>query len=107
MQATFGGLALLGFIWLALMATRPQVVHLALSRGGEPVAGAHVTLSYSMPSMHMPSVLTRTLTAVSAGGYRSAPAPALEMPGDWLLSFRIQPAHGRSLAVALADRLPR
>ena len=66
-----------------------------------------MTLSYSMPSMNMPSVLTRTLTAVGSGVYRSAPAPALEMPGDWLLSFRIQPAHGRSLAVALADRLPR
>ena len=88
------------------LAARPQVLTLRLTNAGRPVDGARVTLSYSMPSMNMPSVLTRTLAGSGAGVYHSSPAPAVEMPGDWLLSFRIVPAHGRPLAVALADRLP-
>ena len=88
------------------LVSRSQVVTLGLTRSGRPVDGARVTLSYSMPSMNMPSVLTRTLTGAGSGVYHSSPAPALHMPGDWLLRFRIVPAHGRPLAVALADRLP-
>ena len=88
------------------LAARPQVVTLHLTHAGRPVDGARVALSYSMPSMNMPSVLTRTLAGSGAGVYHSSPAPAVEMPGDWLLSFRIVPAHGRPLAVALTDRLP-
>ncbi len=88
------------------LASRSQVVRLELTRAGRPVDGARVTLSYSMPSMNMPSVLMRTLNGAGAGAYHSSPAPALEMPGDWLLRFRIAPAHGRPLALAVADRLP-
>lgn len=88
------------------LVSRSQVVTLGLTRSGRPVDGARVTLSYSMPSMNMPSVLNRTLTGAGSGVYHSSPAPALQMPGDWLLRFRIVPAHGRPLAVALADRPP-
>jgi hypothetical protein len=88
------------------LVSRSQVVRLDLTRAGRPVDGARVTLSYSMPSMNMPSVLTRTLTGAGSGAYHSSPGSALEMSGDWLLSFRIVPMHGRPLAVALADRLP-
>ena len=88
------------------LVSRSQVVRLNLTRAGRPVDGARVTLSYSMPSMNMPSVLSRILAGAGAGAYHSSPAPALEMPGDWLLRFRIVPAHGRPLAVALTDRLP-
>lgn len=87
-------------------ASDPQVVSVSLTGPSGRVEGARVTLSYSMPSMNMPSVLTTSL-ASRGGGVYSARAAALEMPGDWLLSFRITPAHGRALLVALADRMRR
>ncbi len=87
-------------------AARPQLVTLRLSRPSGPLDGARVTVSYSMPSMNMPSVLSTTLPASGGGVYR-ARVTALEMPGDWLVSLRITPAHGRALLVAVTDRMPR
>ena len=86
-------------------ASRSQVVQVRLNDSAGPVNGATVTVSYSMPSMNMPSVLTTTLRAGAPGAY-SSHEPALVMPGDWLLSLRITPSHGRPLSVALTDRMP-
>jgi hypothetical protein len=87
-------------------ASQPHLVSLHVTGPSGPVDGARVTVSYSMPSMNMPSVLSTGLHGRGAGVYRSR-ITALEMPGDWLVSFRITPAHGRTLRVALADRMPR
>jgi YtkA-like len=87
-------------------ASQPQLIALRVTGPSGPVDGARVIVSYAMPSMNMPSVLTSALHGHGGGGY-SARVTALEMPGDWLVSFRITPAHGRSLHVALADRMPR
>ncbi len=87
-------------------ASAPQVLSLSLTGPSGRVTGARITASYSMPSMGMPSVLTTALAARGGGVYTSR-AAAIEMPGDWLLSFRITPPHGRTLVVALADRMRR
>lgn len=87
-------------------AAQPQALSLHLTHVGAPVDGARVTVSYSMPSMNMPSVLTTTLHARGAGTYEMRSA-TLAMPGDWLLSVRIAPPRGRPVLVALADRMPR
>jgi hypothetical protein len=87
-------------------AARPQPLTVRLSSASGPVDGARVTASYSMPSMNMPSVLTAPLPAHGSGVY-GARVKAMEMPGDWLISFRIVPAHGQPLTVALTDRMPR
>ena len=87
-------------------ATRPQPLTVRLSSASGPADGARVTVSYSMPSMNMPSVLTAPLPAHGSGVY-GARVKAMEMPGDWLISFRIVPAHGQPLTVPLTDRMPQ
>ncbi len=84
-------------------AAQPQRVRLTLTG---PLTGARVSISYSMPSMNMPSVLTAPLRPLGAGRYSARITP-LVMPGDWLISFRIMPAHGRPLLVSVADQMPR
>ena len=87
-------------------AAQAQRLNMRLTSASGPLIGAHVTVSYSMPSMNMPSVLTAPLPA-HGGGVYGARVKAMEMPGDWLLSFRIVPAHGQPFVVALTDRMSR
>src|SRR5438309_598470 len=71
-------------------AALPQLVTVRLGASSGPVDGARVTVSYSMPSMNMPSALSAALPARGRGVY-GARLKAIEMPGDWLISFRHEP----------------
>ena len=88
------------------LAARPQVVTLRLSRPSGPLDGARVTVSYSMPSMNMPSVLTTTLARRRGARTTARRVPRSRCPATGSsASGSCRPMAGRS-AVARADRLP-
>jgi hypothetical protein len=69
------------------------------------VAGAQVSVSFSMPAMDMWSGLTTQIPASGPGTY-SATEPILGMPGVWQLRVTIN-ARGRpATSLLVNDRLP-
>jgi copper transport protein len=83
-------------------AAAPDTFGVRLTRGGEPVEGADVTLLFSMLDMQMPSEEYQ-LAETSPGLYRRT-APALVMVGHWGLTFTITPKNGRPFSVLVVDR---
>ncbi len=73
-------------------AVAPNSFALKLTRGGKPVTGADVTVTFAMLDMEMPS-LEYQLAETSPGVY-TRKAPALVMVGHWGLSFSITPKSG-------------
>ena len=84
-------------------AVAPNSFALELSRGGKPVTGADVTVTFAMLDMEMPS-LEYQLAETSPGVY-TRKAPALVMVGHWGLSFSItSKGGGQPLDVLVVDR---
>jgi copper transport protein len=74
---------------------------LRLSKGGQPVSGANVTLVFNMLEMEM-GQLEYQLVESSPGVYTRR-APALVMAGRWSLEFTITPKHGPPFNALVID----
>jgi copper transport protein len=83
-------------------AAAPDTFGLRLTRGGKPVAGADVTLSFAMLDMQMPT--QEYQLAETAPGIYSRKAPALVMVGHWALNFTITPKGGLPFTALVVDR---
>ena len=74
---------------------------LKLTKNGEPVRGADVTLGFEMLDMQMANQEYQ-LTETAPGVY-SHPAPALVMVGHWGLSFNVTPKNGEPFTAFIVD----
>jgi copper transport protein len=74
---------------------------LRITKGGHPVQGADVTLTFAMLDMEMANQEFQ-LTETAPGVY-SHPAPALVMVGRWGLSFDVTPKSGEPFSVLVVD----
>ena len=83
-------------------AAAPNTFELRLMRGGQPVDGANVTLTFSMLDMQMPT--QEYQLAETAPGVYTRKAPALVMVGHWGLDFTITPKHGLPFNALVVDR---
>jgi copper transport protein len=73
-----------------------------LTRGGQPVRGADVTVTFTMLDMEMGSTSFRL--AETAPGRYGRREPALVMVGHWGLSYTVTPEGGAPFTVVLVDR---
>ncbi len=83
-------------------AAVPNSFDLRITKGGQPVRGAEVVLTFEMLDMEMGNQAYR-LTETAPGVYTHA-APALVMVGHWGLSFSVTPRGGQPFDVLLVDR---
>jgi copper transport protein len=83
-------------------AAGPNSFGLRLTRGGKPVTGANVTLSFAMLDMEMPT--QEYQLAETSPGIYTRKAPALVMVGHWALSFSITPKGGQPFTALVVDR---
>jgi hypothetical protein len=74
-----------------------------LLRGGQPVDGARVRVTFSMPDMPRMRALTRLLPQTVAGVYVQT-SPILTI-GRWQVRFEITPRHGRSFGAGFVYRI--
>jgi copper transport protein len=74
---------------------------LKLSRNGQPVRNANITLGFAMLDMQMPSQ-TYQLRETAPGVYTQK-APALVMVGHWGLTFNVTPPSGPPFSVTVVD----
>jgi copper transport protein len=84
------------------LAAAPNAFGLRLSRGGKPVSGADVTVTFSMLDMQMPT--EEYQLAETAPGLYTRKAPALVMVGHWALDFTITPKGGVPFTTLVVDR---
>ena len=82
-------------------AVAPNSFALEVTRGGKPVVGADITLTFDMLAMEMPSQEFQ-LTETAPGIY-SRKTSALVMVGPWALSFSITPKGGLPFEATLVD----
>ena len=83
-------------------AAAPDTFGLRLTRGGKPVDGADVTLTFAMLDMQMPT--QEYQLAETRPGLYTRRAPALVMVGHWGLSFTITPKGGLPFSALVVDR---
>ncbi len=83
-------------------AAAPDSFALRLTRGGRPVRGADVTLTFDMTTMQMPQQEYQ-MTEAWPGVYERS-TPALVMVGDWGLTFQIAPRSGLPFSVLILDQ---
>jgi copper transport protein len=83
-------------------AAAPDSFALRITRGGKPVRGANVTLTFNHTEMQMPQQEYQ-LTETQPGVYSRA-APALVMVGKWALSFQITPKTGPGFTALILDQ---
>ena len=83
-------------------AAVPNDFAVTVTRGGQPVRGADVTLRFSMLDMEMQSLEYR-LHEVRPGLYERS-EPTLVMVGRWGLTLTLSPLRGSPVSVALVDR---
>lgn len=83
-------------------AAAPDTFGLRLTRGGKPVNGADVTLTFAMLDMQMPS--QEYQLAQTGPGLYARKAPALVMVGHWGLTFTITPKGGLPFTTLVVDR---
>jgi copper transport protein len=83
-------------------AAAPDTFGLRLTRGGKPVTGADVTLSFAMLDMQMPT--QEYQLAETGPGIYTRKAPALVMVGHWALNFTITPKGGLPFSALVVDR---
>jgi copper transport protein len=83
-------------------AALPNTFSVAISRGGQPLHGAEVTMRFTMLDMDEQQQIY-TLPEQGAGTY-SRSAPALVMVGRWGLGFTITPPSGTPFDVLVIDR---
>jgi hypothetical protein len=85
-------------------ATQPAAVTVQLRQHGAALPGATMSVTYGMPSMNMPAVLTTDLRSLGGGAYASH-QPEMAMAGQWTLHFTVRPPHAAAFSVTLADRM--
>jgi copper transport protein len=83
-------------------AAAPDSFALRITKGGRPVRGANVTLTFNHLQMQMPQQQYQ-LTETQPGLYKRA-APALVMVGRWGLTFQIAPKGGPSFTALIVDQ---
>jgi copper transport protein len=83
-------------------AAAPDSFALRITKGGQPVRGADVTLTFNHTEMEMPQQEYQ-LTETQPGVYARA-APALVMVGKWALGFQITPKGGPSFDALILDQ---
>jgi copper transport protein len=83
-------------------AAAPNSFDVHITKGGQPVRGADVVLTFAMLDMEMENQAYR-LTETAPGTYTHA-APALVMVGHWGLSFSVTPRGGQPFDVLLVDK---
>jgi copper transport protein len=83
-------------------AAAPDSFALRITRGGHPVRGANVTLTFNHTEMEMPQQEYQ-LTETAPGVYARA-APALVMVGRWALTFNITPPGGPPVTALILDQ---
>ena len=83
-------------------AAAPDSFALRITKGGQPVRGANVTLTFAMTTMQMPNQEYQ-LTETRPGVYSRA-APALVMVGEWGLTFQITPRGGTPFSALILDQ---
>ncbi len=83
-------------------AAAPDSFALRITRGGQPVRGASVTLTFNHLEMEMPQQEYQ-LTEIRPGLYSRA-APALVMVGRWGLTFQVSPPSGPPFTALIVDQ---
>jgi copper transport protein len=83
-------------------AAAPDSFALRITKGGQPVRGANVTLAFNHLEMQMPQEEYQ-LTESQPGIYSRA-APALVMVGRWGLTFQISPPGKPSFTALIVDQ---
>ena len=83
-------------------AAAPDSFALRISKGGQPVRGADVTLTFAMTTMEMPDQEYQ-LKEIRPGVYSRA-APALVMVGVWGLTFQVTPRGGTPFSTLILDQ---
>jgi copper transport protein len=83
-------------------AAAPDSFALRITKGGQPVRGANVTLTFDMTTMQMPQQEYQ-LAETRPGLYARA-APALVMVGEWGLTFQIAPRSGPPFSALILDQ---
>jgi hypothetical protein len=86
------------------VATAHNRLSLAVTAGGQAVAGATVTVAFSMPAMDMWRAFSVTLTHTAGGPYVTT-MPFVGMPGEWRLDVRVALPGHRPAAFAVTDAL--
>jgi copper transport protein len=83
-------------------AAAPDSFALRITKNGQPVRGASVTLTFNHTEMEMPQQEYQ-LTETRPGVYARA-APALVMVGKWALAFQIAPRSGPPFTALILDQ---
>ncbi len=83
-------------------AAAPDSFALRITKNGQPVRGANVTLTFNHTEMQMPQQEYQ-LAEIRPGVYSRA-APALVMVGRWALGFQITPKHGLPFTALILDQ---
>lgn len=83
-------------------AAAPDSFALRITKNGQPVRGADVTLTFNHTEMQMPQQEYQ-LTEIRPGVYSRA-APALVMVGRWALGFQITPKSGLPFTALILDQ---
>lgn len=83
-------------------AAAPDSFALRITRNGQPVTGANVTLAFNHLEMQMPQQEYQ-LTETQPGVY-SRSAPALVMVGRWGLTFQVTPRSGPPFTALIVDQ---
>jgi copper transport protein len=83
-------------------AAAPDSFALRVTKGGKPVRGAGVTLTFNHTEMQMPQ--QQYQLAETRPGVYSRTAPALVMVGKWALGFQITPRGGPSFNALILDQ---
>jgi copper transport protein len=83
-------------------AASPDSFALRITKNGQPVRGANVTLTFDMTTMQMPE--QEYQMAESHPGVYSRAAPALVMVGEWGLTFQITPKSGTPFNALILDQ---
>ena len=95
-----------GYVFQVLVspnkAVSPDSFDLRITKGGQPVKGATVTLTFNHLQMQMPQQEYQ-LTETHPGVY-SRRAPAFVMVGRWSLAFQITPQGGQPFSVVIVDQ---
>ncbi len=93
---------LLQVLVLPNKAAAPNSFALRITKGGRPVRGANVTLTFNHLEMEMPQ--QEYQLAERQPGVYSRSAPALVMVGKWGLSFQVTPRGGRQFSALIVDQ---
>ena len=83
-------------------AVQPDSFALRISKNGQPLRGASVTLTFNHTEMQMPQQEYQ-LKETQPGVYSRA-APALVMVGKWALAFQITPKSGPPFTALILDQ---